>query len=189
MVGRSRMNVCGIYQIKCLINGFIYIGSSYRIQKRWKDHKRELNENRHSNKYLQAAWLAYGDNNFKFEILELCEKELLLEREQYWMDSSNCLAPNGYNLLPKAGSRLGTKHNEETLKKLRAKVISDKHKQQISAATKGRKTSKETKLKIKLGNLGKKNTEQAKSNMRQAWAKRKGELFIPINTPMIIESN
>lgn len=179
------MDISGIYQILNLATNKFYIGSSYRILKRWKDHNLFLSNNKHPNKYLQASYNKYGKDNFEFIIVEICSKEKLLEREQYWIDNLNSIAPNGYNANPIAGSRLGAKHSEETLAKLRAKIISDKHKEQISVATKGRKHKEETKLKIKLGNLGKKNTEQAKQNMRQAWVKRKGEFPILTSPPLM----
>lgn len=173
------MDICGIYQILNLTNNKFYIGSSYRILKRWKDHKRCLRENKHPNKIIQAAYRKYGEEAFEFIIVEVCNRSKLIEREQFWIDNLNCVAPKGYNANPNASSRLGTKHSEETLAKLRAKVISEEHKLAISRHTKGRKASEETKLKIKNGNLGKKNTEQSKETMRQAWAKRKGEDYKP----------
>lgn len=182
------MNICGIYQILNLITEKFYVGSSYRIIKRWKDHVRFLNENRHPNKYLQASWNLHGADAFEFIIIEACDKDDLLKREQYWIDNLECVSPIGYNANPFAGSRLGTKHSEATLIKLRAKVISDKHKEQIAISTRGRKASEETKAKIKKGNLGKVNTEEAKERMRQAWAKRKGESYQPLEftaTPLI----
>jgi len=35
------MYTCGIYKITNLTNQKCYIGQSVRIEKRWKDHKRE----------------------------------------------------------------------------------------------------------------------------------------------------
>ena len=45
----------------------------------------------------------YGIDNFYFEIIEICEPNICIEKEQYWMD---LLKPH-YNLLKKAGSSLG----------------------------------------------------------------------------------
>ena len=54
--------------------------------------------------------------NFSLEILEYCEsnKEILLEREQYYLD----LIPLKYNIYPTAGSPLGSKLSEETREKM-----------------------------------------------------------------------
>lgn len=37
-------------------------------------------------------------SNFKFEIIEEVENELLNEREKYWIETLNTLVPDGYNL-------------------------------------------------------------------------------------------
>lgn len=49
-------------------------------------------------KYFYSAIQKYGFENFKREILEECFDELLDEREKYWIQYYNSLAPNGYNL-------------------------------------------------------------------------------------------
>jgi len=78
----------GIYCIENLVNGKKYIGSSNNIHSRWNQHKRSLNKNMHHSILLQRAWNKYGENNFKFYILEVndCNKKELFKREQYWMD-------------------------------------------------------------------------------------------------------
>lgn len=88
----------GIYKITNQINGKVYIGQSVNIKKRWTDHiyyaKHE--ENKASRLYL--AIRKYGLENFKFEVLEECSKELLDEREIYWIayfDSTD--RTKGYN--------------------------------------------------------------------------------------------
>ena len=79
----------GIYKITNEINGKFYIGSSSNIDYRWEiEHKGSLNRNQHCNPKLQHAWNFYGENKFTITILEEVEpkKELLLEREQYYLD-------------------------------------------------------------------------------------------------------
>lgn len=61
------------------------------------------------------ALLKYGYSKFSLEILEYCDPENCVEREQYYLD----LFPSNYNSLSKAGSSLGFKHSEDTLAKLR----------------------------------------------------------------------
>lgn len=78
----------GIYKISCSEEPTVYIGSSIQIEKRWKEHKRRLNTNKHHNINLQEAWNAYGDEAFTFEILEETNtKEELVLGEQKWLDS------------------------------------------------------------------------------------------------------
>ena len=64
----------GIYQIKNLVNGKIYIGSSVDLKRRRKHHFVDLRRNVHHCKYLQRAWNKYGETKFKFEILEIVEE-------------------------------------------------------------------------------------------------------------------
>lgn len=89
----------GIYKIENKINGKVYIGKSIDINRRWYSHKNELNGQRHCNNYLQNSWNKYGEDNFIFEILELCQKEELNDREKFWIETyyaNNAIT--GYNL-------------------------------------------------------------------------------------------
>ena len=45
-----------------------------------------LNRHEHTNNHLQNAWDKYGEENFRFEILEQCEIRDLNRREKYWID-------------------------------------------------------------------------------------------------------
>lgn len=67
---------------------------------------------------IEKALLKHGYSNFKgraSEILEYCDKDEVLSREQYYLD---LLKPE-YNVLKKAGSSLGFTHSEETKAKMR----------------------------------------------------------------------
>ena len=84
----------GIYKITNLINNKIYIGQSVHIERRWKEHCFKS-----SNSQISNAIQKYGKDNFKFEIIELCEKEFLDIREQYWISYYNSIIPYGYNVI------------------------------------------------------------------------------------------
>lgn len=75
-----------IYKITCLINNKIYIGQTINFKNRKSYHKCSLKHNRHDNKYLQEDYNNYGLSQFKFEIVEKCKVEDLLEKETYWMN-------------------------------------------------------------------------------------------------------
>lgn len=106
--------MCGIYIIVCLVNGRVYIGQSKHIQKRWLEHKEELQKGSHCNNHLQNAWNKYGEKSFVFSVLELCENSRLVEREQYWIDYYGGInSKNTYNFR-EAGSKGSM--SEETLK-------------------------------------------------------------------------
>jgi len=88
----------GIYQITCIPTNKIYIGSSLCISDRVTLHRYDLRKQKHHNKYLQNAWNKYGADSFKFEILEECDADIRLEREQYWIDTKKPYNKSiGYN--------------------------------------------------------------------------------------------
>jgi group I intron endonuclease len=96
LIGRGP---CGIYKITCLPTGKFYIGSSVTIHKRWHSHVARLNRKVHENPYLQNVWDKYKEENFSFEIIEIVPRETLIEREQYWLDSTKCYERDiGYNI-------------------------------------------------------------------------------------------
>jgi group I intron endonuclease len=74
-----------------------------------------------SNRPIDRALLKYGFSNFILEILEYCDKNNVIEREQYYMD----LIKPQYNIVEIAGSTLGYKHTPESLSKMRDLVLSD----------------------------------------------------------------
>src|SRR3546814_7356137 len=60
----------GIYQIRNLRNGKLYIGSARDLKQRRATHFKLLGENRHHCRHLQAAWNKYGAEAFVFELVE-----------------------------------------------------------------------------------------------------------------------
>lgn len=92
----------GIYIIKNLINGKIYIGQSINIKKRFTAHKnRAFNVNSNDfEKPLYRAFRKYGLKNFSFEVLEECKISELNQKENYWIKQFNSnLKDKGYNLV------------------------------------------------------------------------------------------
>jgi len=95
----------GVYQIRCIPTGKIYVGSAVNLFKRWYDHRRTLRKGEHGNRYLQHAWDKYGEKQFAFEILELVDVSYLLEVEQEWIDSTACVDKSiGFNIRDTAES-------------------------------------------------------------------------------------
>lgn len=130
----------GIYKILNRSTGKFYVGSAIDLRRRWIDgHRSLLNRNKHQNRYLQAAWNKYGSDDFEFIVLEIIENgDLLLAREQYWLDATQCCDRTvGYNLYLYAGG--GPKGGPLTLE----------HRQKIAAAGRGRKWSEETREKMR----------------------------------------
>lgn len=90
--------ISGIYQIACSETGKIYVGSSSNVRDRIAEHKRKLRLNKHENPYLQNAWNKYGAMAFSFALLEHCEIDQLLIREQYWIDTKQPFNAHGFNI-------------------------------------------------------------------------------------------
>lgn len=75
----------GIYKITNTLNQKVYIGQAVNIAERWKQHiKRALGAEPLTQNKLYPAMQKDGVWNFTFEIVEICEKSQLNEREQYW---------------------------------------------------------------------------------------------------------
>jgi group I intron endonuclease len=148
----------GVYQIRNLVNGKIYVGSTTKsFRSRWADHRTAMLRGDHRNPKLQNAWNKYGPSCFVFEILVACPRELCIHFEQIVMDRLLAFS-EGYNLLPVAGSSLGLKHSEETKAKLSKLKKGTKHSPEtnakIAAAQTGKKRSHETCEKIRALKLG-----------------------------------
>lgn len=96
----------GIYCIRNKITNDRYIGQSKNIVERLSSHKTKLKYNKHlyrngEQTILQKAWNKYGENNFEFKIVELCNEKQLNEREKYWINKFRCnrsITGIGYNL-------------------------------------------------------------------------------------------
>ena len=119
----------GIYKIINLVNNKVYIGSSYRLDRRVKEHFRYLRCNKHHSLHLQSAFNTYGASAFVTVILEVVDDESqLLDREQFWSDLYQCTDKRfGYNVRTIASTNRGNKI-----------VITEETKRKISAALKGR---------------------------------------------------
>lgn len=87
-----------IYQIKNLVNGKIYIGSTKDYEKRWAQHCAALNHNKHYNIYIQRAWNKYGADSFEFSVLEEVSDDKQYEIEQKFLNKLIPFGENGYNI-------------------------------------------------------------------------------------------
>ena len=94
-----RTKSVGIYCIENTTNCKRYIGLSRNIEQRWNEHRSKLRRGKHGNIYLQRAWNNYGEDAFKFYIVEFCESDVLSEREEYYIAKYHTLSHEfGYNL-------------------------------------------------------------------------------------------
>ena len=194
----------GIYKITNILNGKFYIGSSKNLVKRFYEHKLFLRNNTHTNTHLQNAWNKYGEENFKFEIIEVLEyEEDLLRVEQYYLDflepynseigyniaidSQACMTGRthaketcSYLSERQIGNKnhfYGRKHSEET-KQLMRKPKSEEHKRKISNSNKGKQKTEEQKRKNSEAHKGKVYSVETKkklSEIRKLYWKNKRE--------------
>lgn len=113
----------GVYQIRNLNNGRVYIGSAKCFQVRYSQHVKSLEKGTHHNKHLQSAFNKQGAEAFVFEILEVVEGEqearLLVEQKHLDLlmdDWERC-----YNFMKKSnieGRSFFSKNPEVTREKL-----------------------------------------------------------------------
>lgn len=158
----------GIYKILNTKNNKFYIGSSKNIIERISIHKSLLRNNKHDNSYLQNAYNKYSGWFFEFIVLEYCEPNFRIEREQYYIDT---LKPE-YNLAPKANGMLDYNHTEKTKLKMslshtgkkKSKISIEKTRQ----AHIGSKRSSESRARMSAWQIGRKMSDEAKQNMSKA---------------------
>ena len=116
-----------IYQIKNLVNGKFYIGSTIRpTYKRRYEHFSELRKGEHCNSHLQKSFNLYKEVNFKFSVIEnwkfpdyypkLLRIEYLVCRELYLVDAYGA----EYNIRKETTTgTTGYHHSEKTKQKIR----------------------------------------------------------------------
>lgn len=157
-------NKGGIYCWINNINDKIYVGSSVNLTERFYKY--------YSVKHLTMrktpihnAILKNGYSNFSLAILEyIADKEETINKEQYYLDLLN---PN-YNVLEVAGSTLGYKHSEETLKVFKERVLSKEARNNLSIAATGRILSEEVRDKISEKRKGIKLTEEIRAKISKS---------------------
>lgn len=105
-----KQRTIGVYKILNKTTGKFYIGSSIDIEGRWRKHRSFLKRCCHPNPYLQAVWNKYGEDAFEFLILEVCSEDVVLMREQQWLNQTRSYDKEvGYNLSSIAESGRGPK--------------------------------------------------------------------------------
>ena len=155
------MEIGYIYKIVNKINGKIYIGQTVNPYRRWYDHRYEGKQDKHRyQSHLYNAMKKYGVDNFYFEIIEECDKDIIDERERFWILELNTLSPNGYNIAI-GGKKLFGEYNPfygKTHTKETKKILSEKHKGIYDGENNpmyGKHHTDETKEKIKQKNIEK----------------------------------
>lgn len=141
-------NMIGIYKIENIVNNKIYIGSCSNFNVRKGSHLCLLRQGEHHSIKLQRSFDKYGEINFIITLIEKCEKENLISREQYYIDT---LKPF-YNICLVAGSTKG-------------RIFTDLHKERLSKSLTGKIRTEEQKERQRQIKMGKAHTEKTKEKV------------------------
>jgi len=102
----------GVYRLVNTQNGKSFIGSAMNLDGVWNKHSFTLRMGLHMNKELQEEWNSFGEDQFKFEILELIKPEeefvlnasdqvkyrkMLPDLEKKWMEQLSPYEERGYH--------------------------------------------------------------------------------------------
>jgi group I intron endonuclease len=175
--GVDMNKVSGIYRID-LGNGYFYIGSAVDLGRRKNSHTAHLKKSKHRNIKMQRCWDKY--KIFEFTILEKCEIEFLLIREQIYLDKYKDNLKN-INIASNAASpMLGRKHSAESRAKIskgnKGKKVSDEQRLNMSIAHKAKGMSFERKEALRTQNKNRIYTTELRAKMS---ASQKGKVKSP----------
>jgi group I intron endonuclease len=147
----------GVYQIRNLATGLIYVGSSEDLAERWRIHLYQLRTGTHQSKRMLADFQELGADTFVFEVLEETNFDIadLYAREDYWLEKLKPFDPRvGYNILHNTNGN-GHKRSEEVCRAIsegrKGMRFTEEHRRRIGAALTGREVSPETGKAISAG--------------------------------------
>lgn len=86
--------ICCVYKLTNTITGKFYVGSTVNFKSRMHYHR--SSHDRNPNKELGGDIEKYGWSAFRAEILEVCTRDNVRERERFYIDSLNAVEL-GYN--------------------------------------------------------------------------------------------
>ena len=147
-----KRGVIGIYIIKNIEDGKVYIGQSVDVEYRICNHFSKLKWNRHDNEHMQRAYNK-SPYAFTWELLCECDETELDEKEiQFILDYKSADPKYGYN--KSYGGQQEHRATEETKRKMsetkKGKKFTPEHCAKIGLANTKRRLSEETKKKISI---------------------------------------
>lgn len=96
----------GIYQIRNITNGKLFLGSSLNLDGSVNSNRFQLKMGSHRNIQLQQDWQTFGEEAFTFEVLEQLKpadiqspecREKLSKLEEQWLLKLQPYGEKGYN--------------------------------------------------------------------------------------------
>src|ERR1035437_83632 len=166
----------GVYSITHAPSERAYVGSSANIDKRCGEHRRMLRKGTHYSKYLQNTWAKHPESDFVFDVIEECDPDIRIEREQHYLDTMEPV----FNSCKVAGVTTGYKYTPEARAKISAALMgkpgrphTDETKAKIGAGNKGKQISPETRAKLSAANKGKVNSPEARAKLSAVGLGRK----------------
>lgn len=95
----------GVFRIRNLENGKIYIGSSMNLDVVWNSQRYKLNSGIHFSKELQKEWDEFGGDKFVFEIVDKMKENPespvtandVKQLESLYIDELQPFGERGYN--------------------------------------------------------------------------------------------
>ena len=187
----------GIYKIVNIVNSKCYVGSTKDFNRREKEHFDDLIKQKHSSIKLQRSYNKHGKDKFQFLIIEIIpyEKEIIIERENYWIKELNSKS-NGYNIADASFGDMLTHHplkeeiiikRSKTTKENNSKLSKEEFNLRFIESRKGdkngmygKKHSEESKHKMRIANIGtfeerygKEKSDLVKNKMRIAFTEER----------------
>lgn len=108
--GMTRIPRAGVYAIKNLVNGRVYVGGSTDLKRRMNGHAKTLRDGGAPNQQIWEDLKRYGVDAFSLVVLERTDqREQLPELEKAWADRLNAFT-EGYNLRQPHETNFRPKH-------------------------------------------------------------------------------
>lgn len=155
----------GVIYRAFLPSGMSYIGQTTDLPKRIKKHFYA----RKDGNLFHTAIVHFGMNAFSWEVLEEVDEDKLNERELFWIDYYNTLE-TGFNadtkgyVIRKSAKQVG----ERISSKLKGRVFSDNHRNNLRKAKVGCHLTEEHKRNIGNSGRGKKRSDEFKVRMKKS---------------------
>jgi group I intron endonuclease len=95
MISNGLNKVCGVYSITHIGTGMRYIGSSVNVGRRFHGHINGAKNN--GTMRIHRALMEHGIDAFDFELVEVCDRGVLREREEFWIHHYQSASASGFN--------------------------------------------------------------------------------------------